>query len=116
MNKQGQTQARAGEQGPCEEKALGSKQWEMGRGLRLRGFLRLRVAVEGCVCLGEQKDPREPPCAPCLGRAGTPCSLRADGGSAAALDILGSPCPPASFPGWCLLLKLLGVLGSRILH
>lgn len=47
MNKQGQTQARAGEQGPCEEKALGSKQWEMGRGAEAEGIFEAQGSCGG---------------------------------------------------------------------
>lgn len=61
-----------------------------------------------------QKYPWEPSCAPL---PGTPLLsvTCGDGGSTAALRVPGSPCPPGSLClnfCWCLLLKLLGVLGS----
>lgn len=116
VNKQGQIRAsEAGKQGPRGEKALGSKRWGTGgrEAVAERSFEAqlLTVAVEGCVCLGDQAAPalgspgsavlcrsthRSLPVPPSLGRTGT---LRlfvtcGDGGSTAALGVPGSPCPP----------------------
>lgn len=45
VNKQGQIRAReAGDQGPCGEKALGSKQWEIG-GRKAEGILRIDCSL-----------------------------------------------------------------------
>lgn len=62
VNKKGQIRAReAGEQGPRGEKALGSQRWETeGREAEAEGVSEaqlLTVAVEGCVCLGDQAAP-----------------------------------------------------------